>query len=45
MTNNPNVLVKISNAGIQKSGKWLVKDVNLEIHRVKIVTIIGPNGS
>ena len=45
MTNNPNVLVKISNAGIQKSGKWLVKDVNLEIHRGKIVTIIGPNGS
>ena len=45
MNNNPNVLVKISNAGIHKNGKWLVKDVNLEIHRGKIVTIIGPNGS
>ena len=45
MSNNENVLVKISNGGVQKNGKWLVKDVDLEIHKGKIVTIIGPNGS
>ena len=44
-SNNENVLVKISNGGVQKNGKWLVKDVDLEIHKGKIVTIIGPNGS
>tara|TARA_B100000029_G_C17528392_1_gene942464 strand:- start:431 stop:1177 length:747 start_codon:yes stop_codon:yes gene_type:complete len=42
---NENILVKVSNAGICKNNKWLVKDINLEINRGKIVTIIGPNGS
>ena len=45
MSNNENVLVRISNGGVQKNGKWLVKDVDLEIHKGKIVTIIDPNGS
>ena len=40
-----NILVKLSNAGILKDNKWLVKGVNLEIHKGKIVTLIGPNGS
>ena len=39
------ILVKLSNAGISKNEKWLVREVNLEIHKGKIVTLIGPNGS
>jgi zinc transport system ATP-binding protein len=44
MTDN-SVLVKVSNAGLYKDGKWLVKGVNLNITKGKIVTLIGPNGS
>ena len=39
------ILVKLSNAGISKNEKWFVREVNLEIHKGKIVTLIGPNGS
>tara|TARA_B100000686_G_scaffold348183_1_gene438614 strand:+ start:171 stop:920 length:750 start_codon:yes stop_codon:yes gene_type:complete len=42
---NDNILVKLSDAGIFKNKKWLVKEVSLEIHKGKIVTLIGPNGS
>ena len=44
MSNNE-VLVKVSNAGLYKNGKWLVKNVSFNINRGKIVTLIGPNGS
>jgi zinc transport system ATP-binding protein len=40
-----NILVKLSNAGILKNDKWLVRDVDLEINKGQIVTLIGPNGS
>ena len=40
-----NILVKLSNAGIFKDNKWLVRDVDLEINKGEIVTLIGPNGS
>ena len=39
------LLVKVSDAGLYKNGKWLVKGVNLNIAKGKIVTLIGPNGS
>ncbi len=39
------ILVKLSNAGISKNEELLVKVVNLEIHKGKIVTLIGPNGT
>ena len=39
------LLVKLSNAGIFKVNKWLVRDVDLEIKKGEIVTLIGPNGS
>ena len=39
------LLVKVSDAGLYKDGKWLVKSVNLNITKGKIVTLIGPNGS
>ena len=43
--NKNHILVKLSNAGIFKDNKWLVKGVDLEISKGKIVTLIGPNGS
>ena len=43
--NTNNTLVRLSKAGIYKDKKWLVRDVDLEINRGKIVTLIGPNGS
>ena len=39
------LLVKLSNVGIFKGNKWLVRDVDLEIKKGEIVTLIGPNGS
>ena len=39
------LLVKVSDAGLYKNGKWLVKGVNLNITKGKIVTLIGTNGS
>jgi len=45
MTNKSDFLVKIENAGIFRSSKWLVRDVSLEVSQGQIVTLIGPNGS
>ena len=42
MTNRPDFLVKIENAGIFRSSKWLVRDVSLEVSQGQIVTLIGP---
>ena len=41
--NNP--LVKLENAGVYKSSKWLVKGISFEVNKGQIVTLIGPNGS
>ncbi|MEM6462497.1 MAG: metal ABC transporter ATP-binding protein [Pseudomonadota bacterium] len=38
-------LVTLENVGLQSSGKWLVRGVDLSIRRGEIVTLIGPNGS
>lgn len=38
-------LVELSNAGIQRGGRWLVRGVDLTVRRGEIVTLIGPNGS
>ena len=43
--NKNNSLVKLKNAGIYKSSKWLVRGVSFEINKGQIVTLIGPNGS
>ena len=40
-----NSLVKLDNAGVYKSSKWLVRGVSLELYNRQIVTLIGPNGS
>ena len=41
--NNP--LVKLKNAGVYKSSKWLVRGISFEVNNGQIVTLIGPNGS
>jgi len=38
-------LVGLQNAGLQRSGRWLVRGVDLSVQRGEIVTMIGPNGS
>jgi len=38
-------LIRLENAGLFRSGDWLVRGVSLEIRRSEIVTLIGPNGS
>ena len=39
------LLVKLENAGVYRSSKWLVRGIDLEINQGQIVTLIGPNGS
>lgn len=38
-------LVTLSNAGIARAGRWLVRGVDLTVNPGEIVTLIGPNGS
>ncbi len=38
-------LISLENAGVRRSGRWLVRGVDLNVHRGEIVTLIGPNGS
>ena len=40
-----NSLVKLENAGVYRSSKWLVRGISFEINKGQIVTLIGPNGS
>ena len=37
-------LLSVRNLGVQKDGRWLIRGVNLTVHRREIVTLIGPNG-
>ena len=39
------LLVKLENAGVHRSSKWLVRRISFEINQGQIVTLIGPNGS
>ncbi|MGU3577164.1 ATP-binding cassette domain-containing protein [Brucellaceae bacterium C25G] len=38
-------LVELMDAGVFRDGRWLVRNINLTIHKGEIVTLIGPNGS
>lgn len=41
----PEILLHLDNAGIERNGRWLVRNITLDLHRGEIVTLIGPNGS
>ncbi|WP_018900625.1 metal ABC transporter ATP-binding protein [Rhizobium sp. 2MFCol3.1] len=38
-------LVSLSNVGVRRNGRWLVRGVDFSVSRGEIVTLIGPNGS
>lgn len=38
-------LVSLSNVGVRRGGRWLVRGVEFSVSRGEIVTLIGPNGS
>tara|TARA_B100000945_G_scaffold184808_1_gene148162 strand:- start:188 stop:1036 length:849 start_codon:yes stop_codon:yes gene_type:complete len=38
-------LISLENAGFFRSGRWLVRGVNLTVNSGEILTLIGPNGS
>ena len=40
-----NSLIKLENAGVYRSSKWLVRGISFEINKGQIVTLIRPNGS
>jgi zinc transport system ATP-binding protein len=41
----PEPLVTLSNVGVRRGGRWLVRGVDFSIAPGEIVTLIGPNGS
>ena len=41
----PNALVEMRGVGVRRSGRWLVRGIDLTLRRGEIVTLIGPNGS
>lgn len=44
-TRNNQPLVTLQEAGIRRSGRWLVRGVEFSVRPGEIVTLIGPNGS
>lgn len=44
-TPEADILLHLENAGIERNGRWLVRNISLNLHKSEIVTLIGPNGS
>ncbi len=42
---NAERLIDMQNVGVKRSGRWLVRNIDLQVRRGEIVTLIGPNGS
>ncbi|MBN43271.1 MAG: zinc ABC transporter ATP-binding protein [Alphaproteobacteria bacterium] len=38
-------LLTLKNVGLNRGGRWLVRGVDLSVHRGESVTLIGPNGA
>lgn len=38
-------LLSLENVGVERDGRWLVRNVDLQVNRGEIVSLIGPNGS
>lgn len=45
MLQQTDALIRLSDAGIERGGRWLVRGVDLAVRAGEIVTLIGPNGS
>ena len=45
MLQKTDTLIALDNAGIFRSGRWLVRGVTMTVEPSEIVTLIGPNGS
>ena len=45
MENDSSSLITLNNAGLFRSGRWLVRGVSLSVEMGEILTLIGPNGS
>ena len=45
MAQDNSSLITLNNAGIFRSGRWLVRGVSLSVEKGGILTLIGPNGS
>ncbi len=45
MLQSKSPIITLQNAGVQRSGRWLVRAVDMKLHPGEIVTLIGPNGS
>lgn len=45
MTSDQELLIRLERAGIYRAGRWLVRDIDLSLHRGEIITLIGPNGA
>ena len=45
MLQKTETLVSLHNAGVNRTGRWLVRGVDLSVRPGEIVTLIGPNGS
>ena len=43
--NHSTPLMALAGAGIRRAGRWLVRNVDLQVRPGEIVTLIGPNGS
>nr|WP_155126961.1 metal ABC transporter ATP-binding protein [Pseudovibrio flavus] len=38
-------MIELEGVGVERQGRWLIRNVDLQIDRGKIVTLIGPNGA
>lgn len=45
MTQASPPLIELTDAGVNRDGKWLVRGISLAVRQREIVTLIGPNGS
>lgn len=42
---NSSLLTSLKSVGVQRSNRWLIRNIDLEIRSGEIITLIGPNGS